>query len=503
MKNKTSKTQTLKCKKMNFNHKISTRFSQDSSVIFRVNPVKSRGFILGFLICIFYFWSLIFNFATALPISRDSLNFGLKALSYQAARLPLIEMRWVTHAGSIYDPPGKEGLANITTKLLTHGTKIRSAVKISADLEFVGGSLSDATGYDVSTLHIRVLSKDTDLALDILSDILLNPVFSDSELTKVKNEIIGDIKQSYDYPYDVGWDKFNELLYKVHPYAHPINGDTISVAKITRKDIIDFYNKYYTVDNGFLIIAGDFDKTELLKKIGNKFALVGATSQSRQSGLGNPSHRETIIPNFEPGPYSQKAQAYYINQPDLNQSYVFIGFPGIAETSPDYFPTRVMNFVLGGSPLTSRLGSGVRETQGLAYDVRSFFDRRLYGGSFVSTTQTSDPNKAIGIMLNEITKMYQSGATQDELNRAKTFYIGNFPFNYDATRDKIDLLQNIEVYHKGLDYPDKFNSYIEKLTLNDINQAAKKYLYPNNYLLVIVTNVPKDSLQVQGIEWLN
>jgi zinc protease len=99
--------------------------------------------------------------------------------------------------------------------------------------------------------------------------------------------------------------------------------------------------------------------------------------------------------------------------------------------------------------------------------------------------------------------MSETGATQKELKDAKTFYIGNFPFNYDATRDKIDLLQSIEVYHKGLDYPDKFNSYIENVTLNDINQAAKKYLYPNNYLLVIVTNVPKDSLQIQGIEWLN
>jgi zinc protease len=427
----------------------------------------------------------------ALPISRDSLEIGLNVLSYQANRLPLIEIGWFTYAGSIYDPPGKEGLANITCKMLTRGTVQRSAMKISSDLEFVGGSVSDATDYDYSSLRFQVLSKDSDLALTMLSQFLLSSVFSDSEITKVKNEIIGNIKQRYDYPFYVGWAKFYQLLYKTHPYAHQVEGDTLSVANITRQDIIDFYNKYYTTDNSFLVIAGDFDRTAVLNKMNNLLMWMHR---------GKP---EEAVATFESGPYSSKPQAYYINQLEINQSYVFIGFPGIAETSPDYFSTRVMNFVLGGSPLTSHLGDAVREKQGLAYDVRSFFDRRLYGGSFVATTQTSDPGKAISIMLNEITKMNQIGATQDELNRAKTFYIGNFPFNYDATREKVGLLRDIEIYHKGLDYPDMFKSYIENVTLSDVNQAAKKYLYPNNYLLVIVTNVPKDSLVIQNIEWLN
>jgi zinc protease len=448
--------------------------------------------IFKYLICVFSFWFLVFNLAhAALPISRDSLDIGLKVLTYQTNRLPLIEIGWFTYAGSIYDPAGKEGLANITTKMLTRGTKTRTAMKITSDLEFVAGFLSDATGYDYSTLRVRILSKDIDLALNILADVLQNSVFSDSELARAKNEIIGDIKQSNDYPYSVGLDKFNELLYKNHPYAHPVEGDTLSVAGITRKDVIDFFTKYYTVDNGFIVVAGDFDKADMLNKITNKFSAMRK---------GKPN---TQIASFNFGPYASQPQVYYINRPDLTQSYVFIGHSGIAETSPDYFPTRVMNFVLGGSPLTSHLGDAVREKQGLAYDVRSFFDRRLFGGSFVATTQTAAPQTAIGIILDEIGKMYQTGATQVELNRAKTFYIGNFPFNYDRTWEKVALLRDIEIYHKGLDYPETFKSNIEKLTLDDINQAAKKYLYLNNYLLVIVTNLTKDELGLQSIEWLN
>jgi len=481
MKNKISKTQTgTEC------HAEFISASQ--------TPNQVRGdinVIFKYLIYVFYFWFLIFNIASALPISRDSLSCGLKVLTYQTDRLPLIEMRWVTYAGSIYDPTGKDGLANLTNNLMTRGTKTRSALKINKEIEFVGASLSDATGYDYSTIHARFLKKDFDLALDVLSDILLNPEFSESELARLKMQIIGDIRQSYDYPNDFGWKKYAELIFNNHPYGHSPSGDTISVSKITRKDIVEFYTRYFTVDNGFLVVAGDFDKQELLNKIETKFSAMRK---------GKP---DIQIPQIASAPYSEKPKGYIIYQPDLNQSYIFIGHTGVAETSADYFPTRVMNFILGGSALTSRIGNGVRETEGLAYDARSGFYRWLYGGAFVATTQTSDPNKAINIILNEIKKMSETGATQKELKDAKTFYIGNFPFNYDATRDKIDLLQNIEVYHKGLDYPDKFNSYIENVTLNDINQAAKKYLYPNNYLLVIVTNVPKDSLQIQGIEWLN
>lgn len=428
---------------------------------------------------------------TALPIARDSLDIGLKILSYQTDRLPLIELRWVSLAGSVYDPENKFGLANLTTKLITKGTKTRSASVLNKQLEFVGASLSEITSYDYSAIHLRCLKKDLDLVLDILADILINPEFPENELSRLKRQTIGEIKQNLDYPYAIGWQKFVELIFQDHPYGHMPIGDTLSINNITRQDIIEFYHNYWTQDNGFLVIAGDFDRAELLQKVKEKFGKIkiGKTTKN--------------IPEFNFKPFSEKPKGYLIHKPELNQSYIFIGHAGIAETSPDYFPARIMNYILGGSPLTSRIGAGVRETQGLAYDARSFFDRRLYGGLFVASTQTSDPNKAIKIIINEIKKMKQAGATSKELKDAKTFYIGNFPFNYDATRDKIELLQSIELYQKGLDYPDRFTNYIEEITLDRVNQLAKKYLLPENYLLVIVTNLTKDQLDISDIDWLN
>lgn len=436
----------------------------------------------------------------ALPIARDVLDCGMVVLSFETNRLPMIEIRWVNKSGSAYDPLGKAGLANITNKMLTRGTKTRSALKLSAELEYIGASLSDWTSYDYSVLHLRCLKKDLDLVLDILADILTNPEFALQEIERVKQQIIGEIKQSDDYPYNQGWKKFSELMFQNHPYAHPVNGDTQSIAQLTKKDIVDFYHQYYTIDNGFLVVAGDFDKTELLSKIEKRFRHM------RKGRI------EIEIPEVTSNPYSDKPKGYLIHRPELNQSYIFMGFPGISEIATDEISAsnlvplalqiRVMNFILGGSPLTSRLGNAIREEQGLAYDIRSFFDRRLYGGMFAITTQTSDPNTAINIILKELKRMYDNGVTSKELKDAKTFYIGNFPFTYDATSEKIDLLMNIELYQRGLDYPAKFNNYIEKITIKDINALAKKYLYPENYLLVIVTNMSKDALQIPGLEWM-
>lgn len=436
----------------------------------------------------------------ALPIARDVLDCGMVVLSFETNRLPMIEIRWVNKSGSAYDPLGKAGLANITNKMLTRGTKTRSALKLSAELEYIGASLSDWTSYDYSVLHLRCLKKDLDLVLDILADILTNPEFALQEIERVKQQIIGEIKQSDDYPYNQGWKKFSELMFQNHPYAHPINGDTQSIAQLTRKDVVDFYHQYYTIDNGFLVVAGDFDKTGLLSKIEKRFRHM------RKGQI------KTEIPEVVSGPYSDKPKGYLIHRPELNQSYIFMGFLGISEIATDEISAsnlvplalqiRVMNFILGGSPLTSRLGNAIREEQGLAYDIRSFFDRRLYGGMFAITTQTSDPNTAINIILKELKRMYDNGVTSKELKDAKTFYIGNFPFTYDATSEKIDLLMNIELYQRGLDYPAKFNNYIEKITIKDINALAKKYLYPENYLLVIVTNMSKDALQIPGLEWM-
>lgn len=428
--------------------------------------------------------------ASAFPINRDSLDNGLILLTTEDHKLPMVDIVAVVKAGSIYDPKGKEGLANLVANLLIRGTKTKTREAINETIEFVGGQLRSSASYDYTQLSIRILSKDLDLALDLLSDFLQNSVFSDSEVMKTKKEVRSGIKRFEDEPDEVGLKEFRRLLFQGHPYGNPISGYDSTVSEIRPQEIKEFYNNYYCPNNTFLIAVGDFNPQELKAKIAQRFL----------NWQPRPVPEITIT---EPQPFT-KPKVKIITKKDINQSYIFLGHLGIQENHPEVFPIRVMNFILGGSALSSRLGEKVREQQGLAYDVRSGFERNLLRGAFIAETQTKTDNTQIAIntILKEIRDMKLAGATQDELSRAKKYYTGNFPLTIDSFTDKLGLLLRIERYRLGLDYLDKFNEKVNKVTLEEIKSAANKYLDPDHYLLVIVSNLTKENISLGEVEWI-
>lgn len=426
----------------------------------------------------------------AFPINRDSLANGLVILTTEDHKLPIIEIRALVKAGSVNDPKSKEGLANLVCRLLVRGTKNRTMDKINAEIEFVGGELREFTDKDNSSISIRVLTKDLDLAIDLLADLILNPTFSDSEIVKVKKEVISSIIRSDEEPDEIGQKTFFRLLFSNHPYGHPVLGNPESINSITKNDILDFYQKYYAPNNCFIVAVGDFVQEALLEKITNKLS----NWQSKKIP-------ELVIsdPTLPPKPKVQ-----IINKREVNQAYIFLGFLGLKENAPDLLATRVMNFILGASALSSRLGMSIREKGGLAYDVGSYFERNLYPGAYIFTTQTKTDNTQIAIdkILFEICKIRDSGITQAELEKAKKFYTGNFPLTFDSFSDKVNLLARIERYQLGLDYLNQFNDRIESLTLEQVNAAAKNHLFPDNYIMVIVGNVTEEDVKLDNVDWV-
>lgn len=452
--------------------------------------------IIRYLLYTLCFTSLAFcvmNSASsvqAFPINRDSLDNGLTILATEDHKLPMLEIRAVIKVGSVNDFKGKEGMANFVCQLLARGTKQRSVEKINSEIEFVGGELREFVDKDNSSIDIRILTKDLDLAIDLLADLLQNPTFFDSEIEKAKKEAISSIIRSDEEPDEVGSKAFFQLLFPKHPYGHPVVGYADAVNSITKQDLIDFYQKYYSANNSFIVAVGDFSRAELIEKIKAKF--------------GNWLRKdipELKITNPVPVP---KPEVKIITKPEVNQAYIFIGFLGLAENAPDLLATRAMNFVLGASALSSRLGISVREKGGLAYDVGSYFERDLYPGAYLFVTQTKTDNTQLAInkILAEIRKMKDSGATKEELENAKKFYTGNFPLTFDSLGDKVNLISRIERYQLGVEYLDKFNDRIKNLTLEQVNEAAKNHLFPDNYIMVIVGNVTKDNVKLDNIDWV-
>ena len=438
---------------------------------------------ISFLVILIFWGNLVF----AINIERDTLENGLVMLLSEAHKIPMVELKLIVKAGSVYDPPGKEGIANLCAKMLLRGTESHKGDELIEKIEYLGASINVNTREDYIEISGRALSKDLSILLDIVSECLKTPLFDSTEFKKLQRQTYSEIISQLDDPFYAGEVAFRNLLFKTHPLNHDPIGFDSTIKRININDLKDFYDLYYAPNNSVIIIVGDFNRDSVKIEIGKYFS-----NWDRKK-----------IPEFSIQLPELKGKKGMIIKRDISQSYIFFGFFGPDNTASDWLPARVMNYILGGSGLTSRLATEIREKRGFAYSVYSFFDRYNYGGYFIAGVQTKNEsaNESIDLIIKEVKRM-TDGVSTDELERAKKYYIGNFPLNFDTYREMTNFIAKIELEGLGLDYPDRFEQTIKNVTMNDIKEAARKYLKPDDFCLVIVGDISEDMINIDGIEWI-
>jgi zinc protease len=430
----------------------------------------------------------ICGLASALPLYRDTLPNGLAVVSYVDHRLPMTDIAFVCRSGSASDPTGKWGLANGTVTLMTRGTKTMTADSIASIVEFLGAQFNGYAGNDNSIISLRVLSKDLVTGLDLLTDAVRNPSFDAKEVERARAEGMAAVREMSDYPLARVMVDFYATAFPGHPYAHQTIGDTISLMAITRADLVAFHKNQYLPNNCFIVAVGDFDRPELLKMI-----------QARFGDMARGEVPEVKAPEM---PFPSKLRVKLIARPDMNQTYVMFGHPGIAYSDSDRLATNLAAHILGGGALASRIGDAVREEAGLAYEVRTVFDQDRLRGAFWAWVQTARPKEAIAIMFREIERMQKDGAKKSELDDAQNYYAGSYPIRFSSNRGKLYEAINIEFYQLGLDWVDKYPGKIRALTLDAVNRAARERLHPGQYVMVVMGNVRKEDLGLGDVEWI-
>ena len=408
-------------------------------------------------------------------IKKETLDNGLKVIVIEHHELPVVAFRLVLKSGSAYDPAGKAGLANLTAGLLRKGTKTKDATQISEAIDFVGGSLDAGADWDATFATCRVLNKYFDTGLDLLTDIILNPTFKEDEIERLRKQTLAGIMQQKDDPGSVAEENFRKFVFGEHPYGQPREGTEESVSGITREDIVDFHETYYVPNNAILAVVGDVKTSEVLKKIKSKF--------------GTWEKRELVVPNFAQPPQIKGRQILLVDKPDLTQSYIKIGHLGIDRKSPDYFPVRVMNYILGGGGFASRLMEEVRAKRGLTYDIGCNFDSYKLKGAFeVSTfTRIDSTLGAIQATLDQIKRIRTEKVSPKELSETQSFYDGYFPLQFETPEQIANQILIVEIYDLGEDYIKNFRKNISAVTADDVLRVAQKYLDPDNIKLVVVS----------------
>lgn len=417
------------------------------------------------------------NPSFALPsIDKQKLSNGLNVWIVRQSELPIVSMNMVFNTGGTADPQDRAGLASFTSSLLNTGTKTRSAVEIANQLQSIGVSnVGSSSGWDSANVSVQTLTKNLDKALEIYADVIMNPVFPETEFNTLRARSLNALRQRRDNANAISGVVYSSLLYgKNHPYGKTLTGDETSIKALTREEIEKFYSTYYRPNNATLIVVGDTDAKTLLPKLEKAFA----------------DWKAGDVPKIEP-PESvtfDKPGIYVVDKPGAAQSVISIGQVGVSRDNPDFFPLAVMNSILGGQ-FSARVNMNLREKRGYTYGARTSFSYRRGAGPFEASAdvQTAVTKESVIEFMKELGGIRGAiPVTAAELEYNKQSIIRRFPQGFETNGQISGQLSNLVVYGLPDSYFNEYISRINAVTLEDINRVANKYLTPDKMAILIV-----------------
>ncbi len=430
--------------------------------------------------------------AAAAPLTlptatRARLANGLQVVVLPSPRLPLVDFRLVVRAGSVNDPPGKEGLADLTAALMTQGAGPRDARALAEDVAFVGGTLDASAGAEQIVVTAEVLDKDFALGLELFRDVIVAPAFPDSELERKRDETLGDIAAARNDPSTVADLALDSFLLGASPLAHPLQGRDSSVRAITRDDVVAFHARLVRPDNALLAVVGDVHPKAVVAALEQAFAHW--TPASQKAGEA-----------YQAVPQIQGRRVLIVDKPEVTQSQIRMACVGVPRNHPDFYPIRVANAILGAG-FTSRLVDDVRVNQGLTYGIGSRWAMYRNAGTFTIDTFTRNETirKTIDASLATEKKLLEEGPTEDEVIKARRYITGLYPMGLQAPDALAAQLLDAEFY--GLD-PDELRAYpdrIDAVGMTDVRRALKSYFCVDDLRIVVVSNPAVARPQLEGL----
>jgi len=413
---------------------------------------------------------------------RIVLKNGMVLLLAEQHSIPMVTVNMAITAGSTAEPGDKPGLASLTASLLTQGTKERTASRISSEIDYIGGSLSTSGGEDFASASLRVLKKDIRTGLDLLSDVLLNPVFDQKEIDRKVKETLAEIQRQKEEPGAVAGEAFQKAVFGAHPYGRTNDDVAAYLPKLTRQDVLSFHAARYSPNQAIIAVVGDVTEKELVPLL-NEYFKPWRRKEQKQ-------------PAYDKTPVIEKTAALRIDK-KITQANVVMGHVGISRENPDFYACVVMNYILGGGGFSSRLMDNIRDNRGLAYSVHSGFAAQKEPGAFqvIIQTKNESANEVIAETLGELRRIQSEPVSEQELADAKAYLTGSFPLRMDTSAKIAGMLTSIELYNLGLDYPQTYLKSIKEVTREDLQRVAKKYLRPDNMVLVVVADQEKAKLK--------
>ena len=404
----------------------------------------------------------------------EVLPSGIRVVTAPVDKLPLTTVLVIVEAGSVNEERGKEGVAALTAAGILEGTSKLDGAELAEKFEQLGTSLESGADWDSAVIKITTLSDKLEEATQLLGEVISSPVFPEREIERLRAERLAEILQLETEPRGLADEKFSEFLYSPESrYSRPDEGSMESVSALSREDVEKFYRSSYRSRGTTVILAGDV--TPQLAR-----AMVTRAFQKWPAG----SARE---PQLITAPRTKVRKVHIVHKPDAPQSELRVGHVGLPRKHPDFFPTLVMNAVLGGL-FGSRINLNLREVHGYTYGASSYYDWRRGAGPFVVSTavQSEVTTPALTEILLEIDRIRSERISDEELTLARDYLEGVFPIRYESTAAIAAALATLVIHDLPADYYGTYRKNIHNVSTDSVIQAAKAHLHPSELQTVVV-----------------
>lgn len=364
--------------------------------------------------------------------------------------------------GSYYERAEQNGITNLVCRTMLKGTRKRSALEIAETMESIGGEIDASASEDFAEVGTISTVDDIDVALDVLSDVIINPTFPPEELEKEREATLAAIRRQEDSSFQYTYKNFRALLYEGHPYAMPPLGTLETVAAITRDQVVEFHRKNFTAHNMLVVVVGNVEVDSVAGKLARAFADMPP---------GRPE-RVLVSKQFRPR-RRMKTLAK-----DIEQAFIIVGFVTDRATAEDYVPLKVASAVLGtGAAMSARLFVRLRDRQGLAYAVGSAMPTLRDKSHFFAYigTKPESVDRALNGLLAVIQGLAVEPLSDEELQRAKNHLIGQFRIAHQRNSSQAQFLGLYEMVGLGARFDEQYCELIKSVTAEQVKAVARKY----------------------------
>jgi len=417
-------------------------------------------------------------------IRKEVLPNGLRILTEVMQHVRSVSVGIWINTGSRREPPEHNGICHFIEHMLFKGTTHRTAEQIARSVDSIGGHLDAFTAKECVCFNTKVLDEHLPVAFDVLSDLLLNPLFREDDIVRERGVVLEELKMDEDNADYLVHEIFTQNFWKDHPLGKPILGTKETVRRLDQKALWDYFRRHYTPNRMVISAAGNLEHQRVVDLVGRYYA-----------GLG-PSTEE--LPEAAPQPHSRITLR---NKKDLEQVHLCLGVPSYPLPHERRYGCYLLNTVLGGG-MSSRLFQNIREKQGLAYAVFSELNPYRDTGclSVYAGTSAEAALKVVELVMKEFRDLKANAVPPEELRRAKDHLKGSLMLSLESTTARMSNLARQEMYFGKFFSLDEIAARIERVTPEEVAEIANEFFRTNQVAVTALGNL--DGMKI-GREQLN